>query len=53
MYNRTSNSANVNEAGRTLFIKDDKDLDSIPPKETALFEHISRAVYILLAISGM
>ena len=29
MYNRTSNSAIVNEARRILFIKDGKDLDSI------------------------
>ena len=37
MYNRTSNSANVNEARRSLFVEDGKDLDSIPPKESALF----------------
>ena len=34
MYNRPSNSTNViNEARRTLFIKDGKHLDSIPPTE--------------------
>ena len=46
IYNRTSNSANVNEARRTLFIKDGKDLDSIPPTESALYEHVSRAAYV-------
>ena len=46
MYNRTSNSANVNEARRTLFVKDGKDLDSIPPTESALLEHVSRAAYV-------
>ena len=46
MYNRTSNSTNVNEARRTLFIKDGKDLDSIPPTEAALFEHVCRAAYV-------
>ena len=46
MYNHTSNSAIVNEAGRILFIKDGKDLDSIPPTESALLEHVSRAAYV-------
>ena len=51
MYNRTSNSANVNEARRTLFVKDGKDLDSIPPTESALFEQLVKQ-HMFLAISG-
>ena len=40
MYKQTTNCSSVNEAKREMFVKDDRDLENIPPTAAALFQHV-------------
>ena len=46
IYKLTTNCLTVNEARREMFVKDGRDLDSIPPTAAALFQHVLRASFI-------
>ena len=46
MYKRTANAITVDEAGCEIFVKDGRDLETIPPTCAALLEHIFCAAYI-------
>ena len=46
MYKSTTTCESVNDLRRELFIEENKDLESIPPTSTALFQHALRASYI-------
>ena len=52
MYNQTSNSADVNEARRTLFVKDGQDLDLFH-LQNQLFLSMIVEQPMFLAISGI
>ena len=44
-YNRTSNISKVNEARQHLFARKGRALESIPPTQAALRQHVLRAIY--------
>ena len=46
MYKRSPNCDKVNELRREMFVKDGRDIETIPPTTAALKEHVSRAVFI-------
>ena len=46
MYKRTTNCDKVNEIRREMFVKDGRDIETIPPTSAALIEHVKRAVFI-------
>ncbi|KAJ8369745.1 hypothetical protein SKAU_G00097730 [Synaphobranchus kaupii] len=45
MYDRTSESTEVNDAGKQLFTQKSRTLENIPPTQAALKEHIKRTFY--------
>ena len=45
LYDRTSNQTNVNKARQELFSKKSRLLESIPPTQASLVQHVRRAVY--------
>jgi hypothetical protein len=45
MYDRTSNTMEVNQARQELFSKKSRNIDNIPPTKAALLQHIKRAIY--------
>ena len=45
LYNKASNSLTTNECGRELFYQG-REIDEIPPTETALWKHTCRSAYI-------
>lgn len=45
LYDRTSDSTDVNECRRKLFTRKARPLESIPPTRDALFQHCLRAVF--------
>ena len=45
MYDRTCDLLEVNEARQHLFTRTSRPIDTIPPTQAALREHIKRAVY--------
>ena len=40
MYKRTTNATSVDEVRREMFVKDGRDLETIPPTSAALLQHI-------------
>ena len=44
MYSKGCGAAGVNEARLRLFTSGTKSLESIPPTQTALFQHVKRAI---------
>ena len=46
MYKRTTNAITVEKPRREMFLKDGRDLETIPPTSSGLLEHIFRAAYI-------
>ena len=45
LYDRSNSLLSVNEARRWLFTKKGKTVETIPPSQNALVQHILRAVY--------
>lgn len=45
MYDRTSDSLQVNDARKQLFTQKSRTLENIPPTQAALMQHIKRACY--------
>ena len=45
MYDRTSDTMEVNEARKQLFTQKSRTLENIPPTKAALMQHIKRAAY--------
>ena len=50
MYKRTTNAITVDEARREMFVKDGRDLETIPPISAALLQHTVRAAYIAVHV---
>lgn len=44
-YQRTSQVESVNEARREMFCRQNKTMETLPPTQSALFQHTKRAVY--------
>lgn len=45
LYDRTSSLTSVNKQRQELFSKKSKNLESIPPTQAALLQHVKRAIY--------
>ncbi|CAM1319235.1 Uncharacterised protein r2_g2741 [Pycnogonum litorale] len=45
VYDKTSNSTNVNSARKELFSQKSQAVDKIPPTQNALLQHTNRTVY--------
>ena len=45
MYDRTSNSKDVNEARMQFFTRNSRKFDAIPPTQDALLQHVKRTAY--------
>jgi hypothetical protein len=45
MYDKTSDTIEVNEARKQLFTQKSRTLENIPPTQAALRQHIRRAIY--------
>ena len=45
MYERTSESTEVNDARKQLFTQKSRTLENIPPPQAALIEHVKRTCY--------